>query len=89
MQDSRETLATALGLSVAYGLLEDEVSRLCGRCCRRQSNRVHLRRGDQQDVSAALTRTLATTNPIESAFVITPRVTARVTRWRDGEMRQR
>ncbi len=34
-------------------------------------------------------RTLATTNPIESALSVTWRVTARVTRWRDGEMRRR
>ena len=40
-------------------------------------------------VSAALRRTLATTNPIESALSVTRRVTARVTRWRDGDMRQR
>jgi hypothetical protein len=31
---------------------------------------------------------LATTNPIESALSVTRRVTARVTRWRDGEMRR-
>jgi transposase-like protein len=40
-------------------------------------------------VSGALRRTLATTNPIESALSVTRRVTARVTRWRDGEMRKR
>src|SRR5262249_17054346 len=40
-------------------------------------------------VPAALRRTLATTNPIESALSVTRRVTARVTRWRDGEMRRR
>ena len=28
-------------------------------------------------------------NPIESALSVTRRVTARVTRWRDGEMRRR
>jgi hypothetical protein len=32
---------------------------------------------------------LATTNPIESALSVTRRVTARVSRWRDGEMRRR
>jgi hypothetical protein len=37
----------------------------------------------------ALRRTLATTNPIESALSVTRRVTARVTPWRDGEMRRR
>ena len=40
-------------------------------------------------VPGALRRTLATTNPIESAISVTRRVTARVTRWRDGEMRRR
>src|SRR5271157_3338483 len=39
-------------------------------------------------VSEALRRTLATTNPIESALSVTRRVTARVTRWRDGDMRK-
>ena len=33
-------------------------------------------------------RTLATTNPIESALSVTRRVTAHVTRWREGDMRQ-
>jgi len=40
-------------------------------------------------VSAAPRRTLATTNPIETALSVTRRVTARVTRWRDGDMRKR
>jgi transposase-like protein len=40
-------------------------------------------------VPGALRRTLATTNPIESALSVTRRVTARVTRWRDGDMRRR
>ncbi len=40
-------------------------------------------------LSGALRRTLATTNPIESALSVTRRVTARVTHWRDGEMRRR
>jgi putative transposase len=40
-------------------------------------------------VSATLRRTLATTNPIESALSVTRRVTGRVTRWRDGDMRKR
>ena len=40
-------------------------------------------------VSRALRRTLATTNPIESVLSVTRRVTARVTRWRDGDMRRR
>jgi transposase-like protein len=40
-------------------------------------------------VSGALWRTLVTTNPIESALSVTRRVTGRVTRWRDGDMRRR
>ena len=40
-------------------------------------------------VPGVLRRTLATTNPIESAPSVTRRVTARVTRWRDGDMRRR
>ena len=40
-------------------------------------------------VPVALRRTLATTNPIDSALSVTRRVTARVTRWRDGDMRRR
>jgi hypothetical protein len=40
-------------------------------------------------VPGALRRRLATTNPIESALSVTRRVTARVTRWRDGDMRRR
>jgi putative transposase len=40
-------------------------------------------------VPGALRRTLATTNPIESALSVARRVTARVTRWRDGDMRRR
>jgi transposase-like protein len=37
----------------------------------------------------ALRRSLATTNPIERALSVTRRVTGRVTRWRDGDMRRR
>lgn len=37
----------------------------------------------------SLRKTLATTNPIESALSVTRTVTGRVTRWRDGNMRLR
>lgn len=40
-------------------------------------------------VPELLRRTLATTNPIESALSVAQRVTARVKRWREGDMRQR
>jgi transposase-like protein len=41
------------------------------------------------DVPEMLRKTLATTNPIESAFSVAQNVTARVKCWRDGDMRQR
>ena len=41
------------------------------------------------DVPELLRRTLATTNPIESAFSVAENVTSRVKRWRDGDMRKR
>lgn len=40
-------------------------------------------------VPELLRKTLATTNPIESAFSIAQSVTRRVKRWRDGDMRER
>jgi transposase-like protein len=40
-------------------------------------------------VPELLRKTLSTTNPIESAFDTTQKVTARVKRWRDGDMRER
>ena len=40
-------------------------------------------------VPELLRQTLATTNPIESAFSVAECVTRRVKRWRDGDMRQR
>jgi transposase-like protein len=65
---------------VAVGITADGTKRVLG-----------LRQGASENatVCVALRRTLATTNPIESAHSVTRRVTARVTRWRDGEMRRR
>jgi transposase-like protein len=40
-------------------------------------------------VPELLRKTLATTNPIESAFSVAQSVTRRVKRWRDGDMRER
>lgn len=40
-------------------------------------------------VPETLRKTLSSTNPIESAFDTTHKVTARVKRWREGDMRQR
>ena len=48
MQDSLESLAIELGLLVASSLLEDEVTRLCGRRYERQPDRIHTRYGDQR-----------------------------------------
>jgi transposase-like protein len=38
------------------------------------------------DLPPALTRTLATTNPIESAYSVAREVMGKVKRWRDGQM---
>jgi transposase-like protein len=40
-------------------------------------------------LTGPLRRALCTTNPIESALSVTRRVTARVSRWRNGDMRRR
>ena len=50
MQDSLESLAIELGLLVASSLLEDEVTRLCGRRYERQPDRTHTRYGHQRGV---------------------------------------
>ena len=44
-------LAMEMGLLVVTGLLEDEVTRLCGRRYRRQPDRVHTRYGHQQGMA--------------------------------------
>ena len=48
MQDSLESLALKLGMLVAYSLLEDEVTRLCGRRSERQLHRTPTRYGHQR-----------------------------------------
>jgi putative transposase len=63
MQDSLETLAIELGLLVASGLLEDEVTRLCGRRYERQPERVHTRYGHQQGVATLAGQKVAITRP--------------------------
>ena len=45
MQDSLESLVLRLGMLVASSLLEDEVTRLCGRRSERQPHRTHTRYG--------------------------------------------
>jgi len=63
MQDSLETLATELGLMVALGLMEDEVTRLCGRRYERQPERVHTRYGHQQGVATLAGQKVSITRP--------------------------
>ena len=48
MQDSLESLALRLGMLVVSSLLEDEVTRLCGRRSERQPQRTHTRYGHQR-----------------------------------------
>jgi hypothetical protein len=48
MQDSLENLALKLGMLVASSLLEDEVTRVCGRRYERQPHRTHTRFGHQR-----------------------------------------
>jgi hypothetical protein len=63
MQDSLETLATELGLMVAFGLMEDEVTRLCGQRYERQPERVHTRYGHQQGVATLAGQKVSITRP--------------------------
>ena len=63
MQDSLEALAIEMGLLVAAGLLEDEVTRLCGRRYERQPDRVHTRYGHQRGTSTLAGQKLAITRP--------------------------
>ena len=51
MQVSLDSLAVELGLLVATALLEDEVTRLCGRRYARQPERRHTRYGHQRGVA--------------------------------------
>ena len=51
MQDSLQGLAIELGLLVASAILEDEVTRLCGRRYERPPERRHTRYGHQRGVA--------------------------------------
>lgn len=51
MQDSLEGLAVELGLLVASAILEDEVTRLCGRRYERRPDRSHTRYGRQRGIA--------------------------------------
>jgi hypothetical protein len=74
MQDSLESLALKLGMRDAASSLREGL----------EETLAVVRLG----LAGALRPTLATTPPIESALAVTRRVTARVTRWRDGVMRR-
>ena len=63
MQDSLETLAIELGLLVAAGLLEDEVTRLCGRRYERRPDRTHTRYGHQQGTATLAGQKIALERP--------------------------
>ncbi len=63
MQDSLETLATELGLMVALGLMEEKVTRLCGRRYERQPERVHTRYGHQQGIATLAGQKVSITRP--------------------------
>jgi putative transposase len=63
MQDSLETLAIELGLLVATGLLEDEVTRLCGPRYERQPDRIHTRYGRQRGMATLVGQKIAIERP--------------------------
>jgi putative transposase len=63
MQDSLEALAIEVGLLVAAGLLEDEVTRLCGRRYERQSDRMHTRYGHQRGTATLAGQRIAIERP--------------------------
>ena len=63
MQDSLESLAIELGLLVASGLLEDEVTRLCGRRYERRPDRTHTRYGHQRGTATSAGQKLTITRP--------------------------
>jgi putative transposase len=63
MQDSLESLALEFGLLVAAGLLEDEVTRLCGPRYQRQPDRTHTRYGRQRGVATLAGQKIAIERP--------------------------
>ena len=63
MQESLESLALELGLLVASGLLEDEVTRLCGPRYQRQPDRTHTRYGHQRGVATLAGQKVAIERP--------------------------
>ena len=63
MQDSLESLAFKLGMLVASSLLEDEVTRLCGRRHKRQPHRTHTRYGHQWGTATLAGQKIAIARP--------------------------
>ena len=63
MQDSLESVALKLGMLVASSLLEDEVTRLCGRRPERQPHRTHTRYGHQQGTATLAGQKIAIARP--------------------------
>jgi hypothetical protein len=63
MQDSWESLALNLGMMVASSLLEDEVTRLCGRRHERQPHRTHTRYGHQRGTATLAGQKIAIARP--------------------------
>jgi hypothetical protein len=62
-QDSLESLAIKLGILVASSLLEDEVTRLCGRRYERQPHRTHTRCGHQRGTATLAGQKIAIARP--------------------------
>ena len=63
MQDSLESLALKLGMPVASSLLEDEVTRLCGRRHERQPHRTYTRYGHQRGTASLAGQKIAIARP--------------------------
>src|SRR5262245_41434152 len=63
MQDSLESVALKLGMLVASSLLEDEVTRPCGRRHERQPHRTHTRYGHQPGTATLAGQKIAIARP--------------------------
>jgi hypothetical protein len=63
MQESLESLALKPGMLVASSLLEDEVTRLCGRRSERQPRRTDTRYGHQRGTATLAAQKIAITCP--------------------------
>jgi len=63
MQDSLEGFALRLGMLIVSSLLEDEVTRLCGRRYERQPHRTHTRYGHQRGTATQAGQKIAIARP--------------------------